>query len=455
MSATTSATARLTESSTVAAANVDLRRFAQRVCQAIVLLPLFGLILLPEYVQGLGDPETKSVLYRATIGPLRMVDALLLALIAGHVVVWASSRRMRVEFPRELRLPGIGFLAAIALAMAFGALCGGTNLFFDWRALALGMGLFGVFALWLQSAQQALWAVELFAGFMTVGIAMIYAEFLRGGGDWILGVRIPVYDGPTISVLAFTAILAVCLCAAARGWRKALWGTLALASYFLVVLCFRRTFWAMLGGATLLLLVVQRRHLGRRLILAAAACAALAAMLGPTFSERVQSMDFTQDGTEFSRGNPDHVGEVLDAWEQVEQHPVFGLGLGRSFQTLRIRGWKEESVMVHNAPLHVWLKYGITGLVCYLWFHAALLRWLWRARRSPSVAQTGQGIGQIMAFQVAALAFLGAQFAVSLGFTPWPYSSLQTTILIAFLLAVAIRKTETWNCQTSPWSLRR
>ena len=140
-----------------------------------------------------------------------------------------------------------------------------------------------------------------------------------------------------------------------------------------------------------------------------------------------------------------------------------GIGLGRSFQTARIKGWKEESVMVHNAPLHVWLKYGLLGLVCYIWFHAAVFRTLWtrmKADRSRAKAallssrvyphgrsvRFHRGDGQhITAFVCAALVFLAAQFVVSLGFTPWPYSSLQSTTLIAFVLAVAMRGAGTCN----------
>jgi len=242
--------------------------------------------------------------------------------------------------------------------------------------------------------------------------------------------------------------------------QKLCWMGLSAAAYLLVLLCFRRTFWAELGVATGLLLLVERRQRGLKLLLALGAFIAVAAMMGPSFYERMQSMDFTSDETEFSQGNPDHVGEVLDAWEQVERHPVLGLGLGRSFQTLRIQEWKEESVMVHNAPLHVWLKYGLLGLVCYAWFHLAAFRWLWRElrdheptgkmqlpqlRRQLQTASRGMTTKRDEARAVAAkpmvgaaLVYLAALFVVSLGFTPWPFSSLQSTTLIAFVLAMAI-----------------
>jgi O-antigen ligase len=432
-------------------ANADSRHLARRVSQAMVLLPLFSLVLLPEYVQGLGDPQSKSILYRATVGPLRAVDVLLLAVIAVHGVVWASSRRMRVQFPRTLAIPGLGFLAAIAVGMLYGGLHGGTNLFFDWRALALGIGLYGVFAMWTQTPERARTAVYWFAGYMAVQIATIYASFFGGGGDVIVGVRIPVFDGPTLSAVVFTAGLALWMSDHARGaWRQTTWITLSAASYVLVLLSFRRTFWAELGIATGLALLLQRRRRWRKLLLAAAMFAAVATMLGPAFLERLESLDFTAGESEFSQGNPDHVGEVLDAWEQVKRAPMLGIGLGRSYPTLRIQDWKEESVMVHNAPLHVWLKYGLMGLAFYVWFHIALFRWLGRQRRKLSDEATIQ-----LEWLGAALAYLAAQFAVGLGFSPWPYTSLQSSILVAFILAIALRGTSQCQLQTSQSSLHR
>ncbi len=426
------------------------RGWARQVCLTIALLPMFCLILLPEYVQGMGDPETKSILYRATFGPLRLVDVLLLGLIAAHAVAWAGSRRLHLEIPQGLPLPGTGFVAAIALAVIYGALQGGVNLFFDWRALALGIGLYGVLVMWLSNAHSVEWAVRLFAGFMALRIAWILADFFTGGGDLLVGVRIPVFDGPILSAVVFTALLSSCLADVAPGWPALFWTSLSAASYLLVLLSFRRTFWTELGLGTLFLLLSRRERRGRKILLAAASLLAVAALLGPAFFQRLQSMDFTRDETEFSQGNPDHVGEVLDAWEQVQHNPVMGIGLGRSFQTLRIQDWKEESVMVHNAPLHVWLKYGLLGLVCYAWFHLGLFRWLWRRRLTARGDAARPAAGARAAWLLAALAFLAAQFVVSLGFTPWPYSSLQSTILIAFLLAVAMRGESTCHYQPCP-----
>ena len=263
-------------------AGAGYRRSARRICQALILLPLFSLVLLPEYVQGLGDPASKSALYRVTLGPLRIVDLLLLGLIAAHGVAWASSRRLRVSVPRELALPGLGFMAAIAFAMIYGWLQGGDNLFFDWRALALGVGLYGVFGMWVQSEEEAGWAVQLFAGYIALRVSLIFVDFARGGGDVIVGVRIPVFDGPTLSAAVFAAVLALCLSdtSASRG-RSLLWSATGAAGYLLVLMCFRRTFWTELGVATLLLLLAQKQRRARKLLLATAAIVGVAAALGP------------------------------------------------------------------------------------------------------------------------------------------------------------------------------
>ena len=161
--------------------------------------------------------------------------------------------------------------------------------------------------------------------------------------------------------------------------------------------------------------------------LGATLCVA-AAVLGNSFSSRIQSLDVTSADTEFGADNADHVLDIADAWDQVRQSPVMGIGLGTSYPTWRIKNWKTESVMVHNAPLHVWLKYGLAGLVCYLWFHLALLRWLYRRSK-----QTSNN-----AFLNAAFAYLAAQFAMTLGFAPWPYSELQLTMLMSFILAATM-----------------
>jgi O-antigen ligase len=204
---------------------------------------------------------------------------------------------------------------------------------------------------------------------------------------------------------------------------------LAIASASMVVLCFRRTYWVELTVGGLVLILFSRRRRASSVLKFAAALAVAAILLGAPFYARLQSFNLFQTSSQFSEDNGDHLDDLLDAWDQLQQSPFLGAGLGMPYPTWRIRNWKSESVMVHNAPIHVWLRYGLCGLVFYLWFHAALFRWLKTRIRIAS--------GRQHAFLVAALAFLVAQFAVSLTFAPWPFSELQSVTLISFLLTGA------------------
>ncbi len=124
------------------------------------------------------------------------------------------------------------------------------------------------------------------------------------------------------------------------------------------------------------------------------------------------------------------MNDLVDAWEQVRQSPMMGIGLGTSYVTWHIRRWKPESVMVHNAALHVWLKYGLAAVICYMWFHFALLRWVYARAKSRRSADPQ--------YLRAVFAFFAAQFVVTLTFAPWPYSEVQLTTLLSFLIAGAV-----------------
>jgi O-antigen ligase len=191
----------------------------------------------------------------------------------------------------------------------------------------------------------------------------------------------------------------------------------------------RRTYWGELGIGTAILLLLARQKRVHKLIALVAILVVAAVILGQSFSGRLISLDLTNDG-EMSADNADHLHDLMDAWTQVQQSPLMGIGVGVAYPTWHIRNWKIDSVMVHNAPLHVWLKYGLAGVFFYGWFHLALFRWLFRSWKSSVQPQR--------ALLSAAFAFLTAQFAVTLGFAPWPYSELQLTILMSFIVAAAV-----------------
>ncbi len=404
------------------------RNWAVAFWRAFIFCSLFSIIFLQEFGrEDTGSPS--SPVYAKVVGGFRAIDLAILLLVFVHLAAIGCLRRKRVRFPRRLAAPGLAFLGCIGVAIGYGEGRGGINFFFDWRGLALGIGLYVVWSAWLQNASDIRAAVRVFAIYMAARIGLLYALYLTGYREKLAGVDIPVFDGPVLSCIVFTGILALCSReSAGSSIAKLLWSALAAAACLFVLLGFRRTYWGELAIGTLVLLVLQKRHRLRRIALLAGMAAVAAGVLGASFFHRVESLNVMRADTEFSADNADHLYDLLDAWYQVRQSPVMGIGLGTSYSTWRIRRWKSESVMVHNAPLHVWLKYGIAGLICYLWFHVALLRWFYRRRNAPGY----------QAFFTAAFAYLAGQFIMTLSFAPWPYSELQLTTLISFLVAAAV-----------------
>ena len=406
------------------------RSWAVTAGRSLAVALLVSVIFLPEFARD-GTGNTAITAYTKILGGFRYIDLAILALLAIHVCALACRRANIARLPRSLIAPGIAFLSCVAIAMYYGNVRGGHNLFFDWRGLALGIALYIVWSCWLRNWFDVRSALFVFAIYVAVRIALLYALFVAGYQENLLGVAIPIFDGPVLSCIVFAGLLAFRNQeSATRPGQRLLWRCLAISAYLIVLMCFRRTYWGELAIGTLILLLLQNRHRFRNILLLAGTIATAVMILGAPFSSRIQSLDLTRDDTQFSADNTDHLFDLVDAWSQVRQSPVMGIGLGTSYSTWHIKRWKAESVMVHNAPLHVWLKYGLAGLACYLWFHLVLLRWLYRSSRTAA--------GEQRAFLSVAFAYLAAQFIVTLGFAPWPYSELQLTTLMSFIVAAAV-----------------
>ena len=438
-------------SPTIALPEHRCRRGAYRLCRGVVFCSSFSVIFLPEFAHT--STQTLSPIYNKVAGSFRLVDLLLLFVTALHVLAIGCLRNRQVCFPRGLAIPGLAFVGCIGVAIGYGAHLGGSNFFFDWRGLVLGAGLYFVWCFWIQNASDVAAAGCIFLAYAGIRIVVIYALYMCGQRDTLLDVSIPIFDGPVLSCVVFTGLLAFAYLESAADWRTRFpLAGLMLAAFLLVLLCLRRTYWGELAIGTLLLLLLRQRNRARSFALAGAAMVIAAGVLGSSFLGRVQSLDVSRADTQFSADNADHVYDLMDAWYQVRQSPVMGIGLGTSYSTWHIRNWKQDSVMVHNAPLHVWLKYGVAGLICYLWFHVALLGWLYRQSRAATRPGRAGGVirdgvlwpdrrlqapSPAATFVSTVFAYLAAQFVMTLGFAPWPYSELQLTILMSFLLAAA------------------
>ena len=318
--------------------------------RAFVLVTLFSIVFLPEFARD-GTSTTGVSVYAKLAGGFRFVDLAILFLAFCHLVCHGCLRCKALRFPRSLAGPGIAFLGCIAIAAYHGSTRGGSNLFFDWRGLALGIALYLVWSFWLRDDRRCRRSHPGVCALLGSANRLALCPIRR----WLSRqlARCPDSD------LRRTGAFVLRLCRAPRlelsaervsGFEKLGWCCLALGAYLMVLLCFRRTYWGELAVGTFLLLMMQRRHRLRNVALMAGMLTVAACVTGASFSHRIQSLIVTSDDTEFSADNANHLYDLMDAWYEVRQSPVMGIGLGTSYRTWHIRNWKTESVMVHNAP---------------------------------------------------------------------------------------------------------
>jgi hypothetical protein len=203
--------------------------------------------------------------------------------------------------------------------------------------------------------------------------------YLFGGGvtDVVDGVRTPFFDGPTVSGIGLMGLMAFRFRAESTSFgERFYWITTAFLGYFFVLVCFRRSYWGELFVGTLILLVLNRKLILRNIPLIGMVLVFALAVSGHMLYQRITNIAPTSDDPVYAATNLDHLNDILDAFDHVKEHPIAGIGVGVPYETFRIVGWKTESWGVHNAIMHVWLLYGLFGLLTYLWFHFRLIGWL-------------------------------------------------------------------------------
>jgi hypothetical protein len=412
----------------------------------IVLTVLFSLLCCREYNSVDG---TSFFLYSDAGAGFRWVDLLLLGIIYPHVLWVLMTRRRLTSAPNAIMRPALLFFVAIAIAFMQGLYQEGSHLYFDWRNIVLGIGLAGIYVFWIQTPSDLRRAVKLLALIMGIRILYLLANYTLGRGTegGVPGLRTPIYDGPTLNAAVFIVLLAFCYTRvqSLTVLHRSIWTFVGLSAFMLTLLSFRRTAWAeVVVGVLLLLLLTTRMRLATFafLLLISIGTALIA---NEQLYLRIQSFNpFTSNTSAYTTTNEDHVGDVLDALDHVKENPVLGIGLGRPYTTKRIREWKTESWEVHNALIHVWLFYGMLGLIAYLWFHVGLFRWLNRVRSKHPDAH-------VQAFCQAGLAWIVGQFAITCGFAPWPYGALQTNVIAFFIIggALSMQRGLMWSKQTN------
>ena len=346
-------------------------------------------------------------------------------------------------FSRSLHYAGlwrwsVAAVAAVALSIGIGLLNQSAELFVDWRNLAVLALVAAVAARWLADQPWRRWVITDMAIAYGVMSTLSLTNWILGGGSALLGVRVPIGYLNNLFLAAFAAIVATDFWLDQKGgtarsaYRRAL-GWAAISSTLVVALSFRRSLWLLLvaGMSLVAWRALRARRFSPRKVLAISLLGSLFASIllvsigSDALAERISSINPTSDNR-LAVTNSDHLGDIADAWDVVNESPIVGLGVGSFYETSRIVGWKTRSFEVHNAFLHSWLKFGVFGLIVYIGFH---VRWIMGFFKAGKVGWLAGSVG-------AGIYLLADQVPASI--QTWAYGSFQLSIQRGILLAALL-----------------
>lgn len=211
-----------------------------------------------------------------------------------------------------------------------------------------------------------------------------------------------------------------------------------------VLTSFRRAHWAELAIGTYLVLRAMRGSTQSargtfetttelKLLGGLLAVIGLAAFSPLDYVSRLQSMLVFKADSRIALGgsdNYDHIQDVITGFQVATENWLFGIGLGGSFRVSGI-SFKSVSYGVHNAPLTVWIWFGIFGLIA--WLYSPLFM-----RKILSTETALNLTDKARLTSIAVRSWYIAIFLVTCLFTDWPFSSAQFAIGFGVICASAM-----------------
>jgi hypothetical protein len=402
----------------------------------IVLLALFvWAFFLREFTspQGPGSAAYSKILSEFTVA-----DLVVLGVCAAFYMGLAVFRpKWQLDVPRGVKWGAALVGAGVAVSLLIALIQGRSDIFVSWRWLVYVVLLVPPFAYAVRRPEVAerVAVIMLWVG----GIRALYllVSFVLGGGVSIASLgSLPVWDGPTLEILvACFAIGYFRLLSGRRRWWDVVLMSACLA---VVVLAFRRTYWAeiviVLAIGALPFVPTKRKPwvVGLTVIVTVAILVSIV-LPGSVarFLERIESSNpFGSSTSSYANTNAAHLEDVLDGMYMVSQDPILGQTISARLEVERPGSTRVETTVIHNAPLNTWVRLGLLGLAGYVVF-------------AVSIVRTGlrSGGAQVMGATTAFAAFLASQFIVTAAFSPPFYLSFQVVVInaiaVAFILATA------------------
>lgn len=416
----------------------DIARFASWTLAAVI-------IFCAVYFHSKTDPGTRFAIRNSGLtnygpswwdqpkfGKLAPGDLAVLAFAYLGLVARLGNGRLHIS-QRSAWLIGTGS-TVVLIGVATGIYHETPSPFGDWRYLATGV-LFA-FALWstvLRSDRDCLRLAQIFVAILIgYGIDQLI-QYASGGGEIAFYGRTTTGDHATLEFMVAAVGISMAMLRTRR--TRMLWWAGIIVGTAVVVLAFRRYAWVEL--ATVFTAFVLFSGVSRRRYLVSIAAVAVVALVTVALTwsaldwgARFASLDPTQTRADnvYATTNQGHINDILDGWDEVRAHPITGLGVGVLYHPTRTARWKGDAGMVHNAPIEVWIKFGILGLIAFLGMYVFLFREIWRRRHRGRICD-------LLAFGGGS--YLLGNFLVIASVYSWPFGAWEKGILVFTLLAMA------------------
>ena len=258
-------------------------------------------------------------------------------------------------------------------------------------------------------------------------------QYASGGGEIAFYGRTTVGDHATLEFMVAAVGVSMAMLRTHRS--RFLWMAGVAVGTSVVVLAFRRYAWVELAAvfaAFILFSGVNRRRYVVSIAGVAVACLLTIALTWSSldWGGRFASLDPTQTRAEnvYATTNQGHINDILDGFDEAKAHPIAGLGVGVLYHGQRTAQWKGDAGMVHNAPVEVWIKFGLLGLIVFVTIYVILFRDIWRRRNRGRVCD-------LLSFGGGAFLF-GNALVIGTVYS-WPFGAPEKGILIFTLIAMA------------------
>lgn len=372
----------------------------------VILLLMLGLAVFPMEQPGMLHPWLgiePSVIFQSRFLKFTIPDILLGAGLA-IALIYRQTRLGHAGYRNYFG--GIFWLFLFCIIWGYlGTFAGGAQITAEylsiahWKRVIYGMMVFAIVTLLLDTGKKL--QAALLAVVVTTLLLDAYGliRYLFFGGLQVHHYisKVVFWETVKLSLNAFVVIYALGTLLLGdqrlRVWHRRLLQAALLAGLAVVFLSARRTSMVMVltASAFYWLMLLRRGRVGLALGIVALGTMAVLVVgilnyeaLETKFISRFESLAGVIDkSVEVDKGSTQgHLYDIVRGWNTVMEDPVWGVGFAwKESADAFGAGADQGTFWVHNSLLTFWIRFGIPGVITYLFLYYKILSVLWRAYR--------------------------------------------------------------------------